>query len=201
MFIRNDAPETPVNSRWRLIEKLCLELFMAVALFTVLLDAVHFSDSLATEHKVSGLETSIWSSSRQIDLNDGQLRGFRGFLPSLVVAAVLFIYLKSKWISYSGTKGYKPKLEFYIASGLACCLYLHGPGLVFLLLWAAANYYLGREFSGSRYFPVAMWTANLSFLIFAEYTEGLKFAWVGLGLLVIPRKGLLQARDVVASVL
>ena len=192
MFIRNDAADTPANTRWRQLEKTGLVVIVGVALFIVLKDAVTLSDTLAKEQKVSGLEASMWTETRMVDLNDGQLRGFRSFLPALIIAAILFVWLKSKWITYSGSKDYRSKLQFYLLSGLACCVYLHGPGLLFLLLWAVANYKAGELWRGTRFFAIGVWAGNLTFLIFAEYTHGLKFAWFGLGVLVRGRKDLIK---------
>jgi len=76
MFIRNDAPDSPANQRWRLWESVALLAFVSCALFSVLKDAFALSSRLTAAAEVKGLEASPWTAGLQVDLNDGQLRGF-----------------------------------------------------------------------------------------------------------------------------
>jgi hypothetical protein len=181
MFIRNDAPDTPANRRWRLWESLGVCAFLICLLITVLRDALSLSNRLVTTEDVKGLEASPWVAGLKVDLNDGQLRGFRGALPQLTAVAVLFICLRRKWTSSGGSQ-----VQFYLASGLCLCLVLHGPGLLFLLLWAIVNWQLAQRYSGTRFYSLTTWTLNLAFLLVADYTNGFQFAWFGLKFLVTP---------------
>ena len=182
MFIRNDAPDSPANQRWRLWESVALLAFVSCALFSVLKDAFVLSSRLTATAEVKGLEASPWTAGLQVDLNDGQLRGFRGALPQLAAVAVLFVWMRRQWTG----KDSRSKLHFYLFSGLCLCLYLHGPGLLFLLLWAVTNWQAAQHYSGSRFYSPAVWTANLSFLLIADYSNGFQFAWFGLSSLVTP---------------
>lgn len=184
MFIANDAPDTPANIRWRRCEKAFLVAVTVVSVSNIVLNALSLSDRVSSQHKLAGLGATIWTDSSKADLSDGQLKSFRANLPLLTVGAVAFIAIRKWWQSLGDNKGEKAQLQFYVASGVAICLYLHGPGLVFLLLWASANYYLSLFTLRLKYFSVAVWVANLAFLVLTEHYNGYRFRWLGLPSLV-----------------
>ena len=152
------------------------------ALYVVLRDAVQLSNRLVETGEVEGLKPSPWVDGWFIDLNDGQLSSFRASLPLLSLAAILYVYLRKYWTS--GAKDQSRSLQFYLLSGLFLCLCLHGSGLIILLLWAVINWKLGGMYLGSRYYSIIVWSLNLTFLLVADYTDGLRFEWIGLKFLV-----------------
>jgi hypothetical protein len=82
MFIRNDAPDTPANLRWRFIEQWGAFIFCMIAIIRVTLSAFEVSQ----EHKaeIQGLGESVYPTSYLLDINDGQLKAFREGLPILI---------------------------------------------------------------------------------------------------------------------
>ena len=182
MFIRNDAPDTKENVRWRRCEGGVLFVIVGLLVYVVIRDAIQLSNRLVETGNVRGLKPSPWVDGWFIDLNDGQLRSFRASLPLLSLAALLYVYVRRYWTS--GAKDQSRSLQFYLLSGIVLCLYLHGSGLIILLLWAVINWKLGGMCLGSRYYSVIVWVLNLTFLLVADYTSGLRFAWIGLSFLV-----------------
>lgn len=191
MFIANDAVDTPSSLRWRRYEKWSLIVLTTLAVSRIVLNALSLSARVSSTKAVAGLGPTLWTASSKADLSDGQLKSFRENFPVLVVGAALFISIRAQ------ITGDQAKLRFYVLSGSAACLYLHGPGSVFLLLWAAANYYASIHTRKMRFYPIFVWIANLAFLVFTEYTKGLWFHWLGLEMLVSGNIVLLEAATAV----
>ena len=191
MFVANDVVDTPSTLRWRRYEKWFLIVLTVLAVSRIVFNALFLSARVISTQAVAGLGLTFWSATSRADLSDGQLKSFRENFPVLVVGAVLFVSVRAQ------IAGDQAKLRFYVLSGSAACLYLHGPGGVFLLLWAAANYYASVLTCQLRFYPICVWAANLAFLVFAEYTKGLWFHWLGLEMLVSGKIVLLETATAV----
>jgi hypothetical protein len=73
------------------------------------------------------------------------------------------------------TTGYTKRLIYYCLIGLGLSFYLHGFGVIWMLLIVLVNWVCCYAFCGKTGYPVAVWLANLGFLLLAEYYRGFKF--------------------------
>jgi hypothetical protein len=69
MFIRNDAPNTPENLRWRLLEKWVCIIGAAIVVGRATLDV--FSVSQEFMPQTYGLSASPYPTEYKLDTNDG----------------------------------------------------------------------------------------------------------------------------------
>jgi hypothetical protein len=60
--------------------------------------------------------------------------------------------------------------------------YLHGFGVLWMILMVLTNWLLSKGFAGKTGYPIAIWLGNLGFLILAEFYSGFQFSSVSLSL-------------------
>ena len=178
MFIRNDS--APAQTWHRTVELLFLSLAVFSAAGKILYDGIYLSREVADRGKIAGLGPSPWVEGWKVDVNDGQLRSFRSNLPLLLVGAFAFIIGRKV---LTNAKNPVTSLRFYAYLGPAILTYLHGFGVIYLLLWLFLNYQFAKIASGKRFFPLIVWICNLFFLVLTEYYEGYGWQWAGLGTL------------------
>lgn len=159
--------------RTRKVESILIATIVVSVLAVLLRDTVALSTALNNENSLAGLRTSPWNADWKVDLNDGQLKSFREGLALLTLVAGLFVLLRR---TIRG-KGHEFQLFYYIVFGLGMGLYLHGPGIIFLLVMILCNYYAVWSFGGRKWFPLCIWAGNLFFLVSADYYRGFKLAW------------------------
>lgn len=158
-----------------------IELFSALAIILIpilmlLKDGYYLSSSLLSSNNIVGVEDSPYFSSSKIDLNDGQLKGFLEGLPLLTLVALTFVLLRRLLVSV--TPNLEASLLYYSIFGICFGSYVHGPGVVFILLMVLSNYVLAKTLVGSQVFPLLTWIGNLCFLLTTEYYNGYKFEFI-----------------------
>jgi hypothetical protein len=89
MFIRNDAPTTPENLRWRSYEKWGCFAFSVLVIGRATLSIFEVSQLHGPE--IHGLTESMYGTEYLIDVNDGQLKRFRENLPLLCTVFSMFL--------------------------------------------------------------------------------------------------------------
>jgi D-alanyl-lipoteichoic acid acyltransferase DltB (MBOAT superfamily) len=142
----------------------------------LLKDAYYLSASLSKTNKIAGVVNSPYFSSSRVDLNDGQLKGFLEGLPLLSLVAVIFVVLRRALVSF--TSSLSVSLVYYLVFGIGFATYIHGPGVVYIILMVLCNYLIDKNLVGTRLFPIFTWIGNLAFLLITEYYHGYKFAWI-----------------------
>ncbi|CAG9313295.1 unnamed protein product [Blepharisma stoltei] len=176
MIVSPGTPDSPQVNVLRRIEFGVLFFFLAWIVFNLLVDGWNLSTRVAAGAKIAGLKPSPYSDSGYVDLNDGQLSSFLNNLPALLIFAFLFVFGR-KLLKYQ-RPDIQSQLIYYLIIGVGMNLYLHGPGIIFLLFELLFNYFLAYYYAGKKGFPVIAWTFNFSYLVLAEYYHGFKFSWV-----------------------
>lgn len=183
MFIPPGAIETPKVRFWRKIEKYCCLSMSLVVFAFVLKDAYKQSQDIASKNHIAGVIRGSWFSNNYIDVNDGQLRSFLDNLPLLSLIAFIFVVLRKLMLFYVNELGVQ--LAYYIAIGTSFITYIHGPGILFVLLYLLGNFVLLKIFIEKKWFPILIWLANVSFLVLTEYNDGYKFGWIYSGFSIL----------------
>ena len=173
MFIKNDAPDTYENLRYRKIEKYISIVFVVIAFFPLIYDSVIKSQEIKDD--IKGLEPSPYFDGWLIDNEDGQLLHFREGAPLLLLFFAIFL-IGSYAIRKTKKDPFNSRLIYYTIIGLGFSIYLHGFGFIFLFLMVAVNWVIGYYFAGKSGYPLFAWFSNLGFLILAEYYNGFSFA-------------------------
>lgn len=167
---------TKDNLLYKQIELYSALAFALIPILFLLKDGYYLSSSLISSNKIAGVVNSPYFTSSKVDLNDGQLKGFLEGLPLLTVVGITFVLLRRLLVSI--TSNIQASLIYYLVFGIGFGIYIHGPGVVFILLMVLSNYILANTLVGSRVFPLLTWTGNLGFLLITEYYHGYKFAWI-----------------------
>lgn len=110
-----------------------------------------------------------------MDYNDGQLSAFIGNLGFLTVIA--FIFVTARKILKIYRPDLRSQLFYYLIFGFGFISYLHGPGVVFIIIELLVNYCLAMKLAGKRGFPIIAWVFNFGYLISAEYYHGYSFGF------------------------
>lgn len=168
------------NSKSNIVYKR-LELWVALASYAIPIallvkDAYYLSASLDSQNRIAGVVISPYFSHSKVDLNDGQLKSFLEGLPLLSVVALLFVLLKR--MANLVYPSEITTLVYYLVFGIGFTFYIHGPGVIYVLLMVFINYFVASVFVGHRAFPLIVWAGNLSFLLITEYYNGYEFAWL-----------------------
>lgn len=138
-----------------------------------LFSAISLSERLSQKN-IAGVVSSPYFSGLKADLNDGQLKSFLEGLPLLTFVAFIFVVLRKLLVQVNSNLNVQ--LCYYVVFGLGFGIYLHGPGVLWLLGMIFANYSMANAFAGLKGFPLMVWISNLSFLLVTEYYHGYKFA-------------------------
>lgn len=153
MFISPGSPETPNNKFWRQVELYCAFTCGAIGIAFLLKDAYILSHTLAdAPRSIVGLQRSTFVGSEYVDLNDGQLRVFRDNILFLISVGFLFIFGRKLLNQYS--PDLQSNLNYYVIFGLVFAGYLHGPGILYLIMIVSINYVLTKNLAGLTGFPI-----------------------------------------------
>ena len=77
------------------------------------------------------------------------------------------------------------RLIYYTIIGLGFSIYLHGFGVIWLILMVSVNWVIGYSFAGKRGYPIFVWVFNLGFLLLAEYFNGFRFDMISIYLSIL----------------
>ncbi|OMJ75180.1 hypothetical protein SteCoe_25727 [Stentor coeruleus] len=165
---------------WKKVHMWLALAMCSIPVLFLLRDAYILSENLTYKYRIVGVVSSPYSASKNIDLNDGQLNAFLEGLPILTFIAVMFITLRR--FLFHLHNSITLSLIYYSIFGIAYGIYIHGPGVVFLLAMIISNHFITKTFAGINGFPLIIWIGNMAFMILAEYYHGFKFAWFFEGL-------------------
>ena len=120
-----------------------LELIVGVLLtcsffLYALIKGIYTSLKINENEEIKGLSPSFLNSSWEIDLSDNQMDSMQKNLILLIVVAFAFIFIRKMIFLYKSE--IRIRIVYYLIFGLGFITYLHGLGVILLLVIITINY-------------------------------------------------------------
>ena len=141
--------------------------------------SMHWRDLLSSgQMRVGGLRAG-WLWGLPLDLSDPQWRTLRQFFPLLAIGIPIHAGL-SRGARRLEALIPSAHVYFHVAANVGFIIFLHGGKSVWPLSIAAASFWIGRVFKGSRWNPLLTWIFCLSMVIASDYYRGFqRWRWSG----------------------